>query len=74
MAGLAYEMYSIMKDYIEKIINNDWMGPNSKLAIIGGIMLNCDGDGTDMFVPLSFELKSNKGNMKKDLFEETFGE
>ena len=43
MAGLAYVMFTILKDYVEKIISHGWMGPNSKLALIGGIMINCDG-------------------------------
>jgi hypothetical protein len=49
------------------------MGPNSKLALIGGIMINCDGDGTDMFLPIDFELRTSKGEVKKNFFEETYG-
>lgn len=48
------------------------MGPNSKLALIGGIMINCVGDTTDMFLPLKFEIR-NKDGESKDLFEEAFG-
>jgi hypothetical protein len=32
--------------------------PNQKVAIIGGIMINCDGRGNDMFVPLKFEIRT----------------
>lgn len=46
------------------------MGPDSKLALIGGIMINCDGDKTDKFLPLSFELRTKSKN--PDLFEEVF--
>jgi len=46
------------------------MGPNSKLALFGGIMINCDGDGTDRFLPLKFEIRSKSG--VEDLFEKTF--
>ena len=42
-------MYDIVKEYMEKVLSYNWMGPDSKLALIGGIMINCDGDGTDMF-------------------------
>ena len=48
------------------------MGENSKLALIGGIMINCDGDGTDMFLPISFEVVTKNGK-RQDIFEETFG-
>ena len=34
-------------------------------------MINCDGDKTDKFLPLKFELRH--GNDNKDIFEETFG-
>ena len=54
MAKLSYEMYEVVKEFLEGIIHLNWQGPNSKLAVIGGIMVNCDDDGTDMFVPLMF--------------------
>ena len=43
MTELVYKMYDIIKEYLNNIINLDWQGPNSKLALIGGIMINCDG-------------------------------
>lgn len=49
----------------------NWQGPNSKLALLGGIMINCDGDKTDKFLPLKFELRSGVDN--RDVFESTFG-
>lgn len=59
--GIVYKMYDVIKSYLDDIINFNWMGPDSKLALIGGIMINCDGEGTDMFLPLHFEIKTNKG-------------
>ena len=58
MTRLAYEMYLLVKSFVKEILNNKWMGPNSKLGILGGIMINCDGeDGTcSMFLPLMFEV------------------
>ena len=47
------------------------MTDKSTLAVVGGIMINCDGEGTDRFIPLKFELRTLKG--KKDVFEEAFG-
>ena len=46
------------------MIHTNFGGQNSKLALIGGIMINCDGDGTDMFLPLKFEIKSKDGKVQ----------
>lgn len=58
MAALSYKMYDILYAFLNNIVNLNWQGPNSKLAIIGGIMINCEGDKTDMFLPLMFETRS----------------
>ena len=42
-----YSENELMK--LIKIINFSWLGPKSKLAILGGIMINCDGKGNDRF-------------------------
>jgi len=34
------------------------MSDKSKLAIIGGIMINIEGEGTDLFLPLKFEVRT----------------
>ena len=50
------------------------MGPNSKLALLGGIVINCDGFGAlgrDLFLPLMFTLKSKNGQ-EEDIFNEVF--
>ena len=47
------------------------MSGKGKLAIIGGIMVNCDGVGTDRFVPLKFEIRTHEKTV--DCFEEAFG-
>ena len=72
-AGIVYKMYDLVKEMIEQILHYNWMGTDSKLALLGGIMINCDGDGTDMFLPMSFEIRSNNGQTTQDLFEENFG-
>lgn len=48
------------------------MGPNSKLAIVGGIQINCDGFSNDHFMPLMFDVRSKNGD-KEDLYQQTFG-
>jgi len=38
------------------------MGPNSKLMLLGGIMINVDGKDNDLFLPLTFEVRDRDGN------------
>ena len=47
------------------------MHKESKLAIIGGIMINCDEDVHDRFLPIHFEIRTL--NDTEDLYESTFG-
>ena len=47
------------------------MSGKGKLAIIGGIMINCDGVGTDRFMPLKFEIRTRDETV--DVFEDAFG-
>ena len=56
---------------MEKIINLKGMSQKSKVALIGGIMINLDGDGSDRFLPMHFELRTLTDS--EDLFEATFG-
>jgi len=39
--------------------------------LLGGIMINCDGEKTDKFLPLKFEIRQGVDN--RDVFEDTFG-
>ena len=71
-AAIVYKVYDIIKEYLEKILSYNWMGPDSKLALVGGIMINCDGDGTDMFLPMDFEIRSNGGETRENVFDEVF--
>jgi len=56
--ALAYRFYDIIYDYLSNIINTTWMGPNSKLAFCGGIMLNVEAGKKDMFLPLHFDVRT----------------
>ena len=62
MVALAYELYKIVKDFLEKVLTYTWMGPNSKLALLGGVMINCEGENPDLFLPLLFEVRANGPN------------
>ena len=64
-------MYEIIEQYLEDIIHKEWMTEKSKLVLFGGIMINCDFDGTDRFLPLKFEIRNLHST--EDLFEKTFG-
>ena len=70
-AALVYQMYDLLVDYLEKIMDMKWCTKGSKLALLGGIIINCDDDGTDRFLPLKFEIRTTLG--RKDIYEETFG-
>ena len=69
--ALAYKMYNIIEKYLEDIIHYKWMSPKSKLAIIGGVIINCDGPGTDRFLPLKFEIR--KQHSTDDVYAKVFG-
>lgn len=64
-------MYDIVEQYLEEILHTQWMTDKGSLAIFGGIMINCDGDGTDRFLPLKFEIRKHSGT--EDVFEKVFG-
>lgn len=71
MTALAYKMYELQLEYLDNIIDLSKWGPSSKLAIVGGIMVNCDGKGNDMFVPLKFEIRTKFGST--NIFKQGFG-
>lgn len=57
-AALAFKVYQLINEFLEGILNTNWMSKASKLAIVGGIMVNCDGHGTDLFCPIKFEVRT----------------
>jgi len=60
MAKLAFDTYAIVEQEIEKIMDRKWMDPKSKLILLGGVMINIDGDAPDLFLPIKFaELTQN---------------
>jgi len=69
---LIYKMYEVIDKFLGDITHMNFGGPNSKLALIGGIMINCDGDGTDQFLPLKFVIKDKNGG-EVSYFDECFG-
>jgi len=72
MAALAFETYNMVEEMLYETIDRRWMSPHSKLVLLGGIMLNVDGDAPDQFVPLRFESLDKDGNVN-DLMQMSFG-
>ena len=70
-ATLVLTMFDILRQFLDDVVNMNFGGPNSQLVLLGGIMINCDGEGTDMFLPLSFERRTKDGK-SEDLFKECF--
>ena len=53
---LVFEMYLIVHKFLEALLTKTWMGRNSKLALLGGIMINTESKehkGLDLFLCLS---------------------
>jgi len=73
MAALAYETYVMVEEMLFRIIDRKWMSEDSKLVLLGGIMINVDGQAADMFIPLNFEVLKGDGSVH-DLMEKVFGE
>jgi len=69
--ALVYSMFEVLSQFLENILQTDWMTDKGSLALVGGIMINCDGEGTDRFLPLKFEIRTKAKT--EDVFEEAFG-
>jgi len=54
MAKLAMDTYAIVEQEVRKIVDRKWMDPHSKLIVLGGVMINIDGDAPDLFLPIKF--------------------
>jgi hypothetical protein len=70
---LAREIYTIAIDFLDDIAAtyDGWMGPNSKLVVLGGLMINVDGPQPDVFEPIMFEAR-NKNGVKTNLMPLAF--
>ena len=54
--SLVYKVFQLIQEFLEGIYNTNWMTSKSKLAIIGGIVINVEG--SDLFLPLKFEVRT----------------
>jgi len=60
MAQLTKETFKIIDEYLEDIIDYKWMGRKSRLILLGGLILNIDGE-RPFFVPMKFEARLKSG-------------
>lgn len=70
-------MHDIALAYLEEIITTKhWMGPNSKLAVLSGLMINVDGEQPDVFEPKKFTILhahvDGVDGVKRDLSGQTW--
>lgn len=61
MTELTYQMFHIVDEFVKDIVNSNWMTEKSQLCLVGGIMINCDDNAPDMFLPLKFEVQKKDG-------------
>ena len=66
---LPKALYDAQKELMDSIVSkgcNEVAG-DGMIALVGGIQINTPPGTSDYFVPLSFNLLDNKGNVKADL-------
>ena len=70
MEELARQTFKIVQKVLYEIMpeKHHWMTEKSKLVLLGGIMINVDGTGNDMFAPQNFTSMDKNGNIT-DLME-----
>jgi hypothetical protein len=60
---LANVTYDVVENYLFDIMTTDWMTVDSKLILVGGIMVNVDGDDAhDHFMPKRFNVVNKPAN------------
>ena len=70
MVELPYALYDAQTDMVGRIIEKAASGvADGQIAVIGGIQINTPVDYSDYFLPLSFELYDNEGNLLQDFLE-----
>jgi len=73
MAELPYALYEAQTGMVGKIIDKAASGVagDGKIAVLGGIQINTPVEYSDYFLPLSFKLYNNKGELVKELGKDT---
>jgi hypothetical protein len=68
---LPYALYDAQTDMVSRIIEQGASNvADGQIAVIGGIQINTPVEYSDYFLPLSFELYDNEGNLLADFLED----
>mmetsp|Transcript_28063 Transcript_28063/g.34648 ORF Transcript_28063/g.34648 Transcript_28063/m.34648 type:complete len:618 (+) Transcript_28063:101-1954(+) len=69
MVELPYALYDAQTDMVEKIIAKSAGGVagDGQIAVLGGVQINTPEGYSDYYLPLSFELYNNKGELIEDI-------
>ena len=69
MVDLPLSLYEIQKKMMDDIVGkaSGEVAGEGKIALLGGVQINTPEPETDYFLPLTFELRSNKNEKIKDL-------
>ena len=69
MAELPYALYEAQKKMMGNIIQAGAanVAGDGEIAVLGGIQINTPSQTDDLFLPLSFELYDNEGELIEDL-------
>jgi hypothetical protein len=72
MVELPYALYDAQSDMVDRIVQTSCSAvSDGKIAVVGGIQINTPPGFSDYFLPLSFELIDNKGNLIEDFMTNT---
>lgn len=69
MVDLPLSLYEIQKKMMDDIVSKGCqeVAGEGKIALLGGVQINTPEEETDYFLPLNFEIRSNKNEKIKDL-------
>ena len=68
MVDLPYALYDAQKKMIDEIVTTGAGSvADGKVAVLGGIQVNTPEGQSDYFLPLSFEVYNNSGQLVEDM-------
>jgi len=69
MVQLPLSLYDAQKNLMNKILENGCqaVGGDGKIALLGGVQINTPESEEDYFLPLDFEVRTNKNEKVEDL-------
>jgi hypothetical protein len=69
MVELPLSLYDAQKKLMDKIVEAGCqeVGGYGKIALLGGVQINTPESESDYFLPLSFDIRTNKNELIKDL-------